>query len=311
MMWRMAQKLNSELKLDMVGLHHKPGAVCIVCTINALTDSVYLLIDSQELLWEQYPKTSHPDYKDHSWALSTLSSSSTQSMEYLMHNLMRQETPEFEAYASIARNQIEKLTKIIEVNGSEEYLVQASHDFMDTVEDVTLLFECMDLKEDTAKLKKAKFLGRGPDWNKLPEERYKLTFAYLSRLMHSFNMDSLLHPALDRFLVRGYLLVLTSGLYHQVSGELPILSNKTRSLHKNVKMKLDGIWSKEKITPETLIYWTSFYDTKHSDKEREVLVWYQRTLDQCTKIYKKNGATVLPKVELVDCGDECTHSTKK
>lgn len=309
-MLRMAYELKGNQRLDISGLHHKPGAVCIVCTINALTDTVYLLLDRQESLGKFYPEPSHLNYRDHSWAIKTLSGSSTQSMDYLMLNLMHKDAMEFEAYASIARNLIEKLTKLIEVISSDESLIQSSHEFMDTVEDVTLLFECKDIKKDTVKLKKAKFLGRGPDWNNLPEDKYKLAFAYLSRLIHSYNMDSLLHPAIDRFLVRGYLLVLIGGLYHQISSKVPVLSDKARALHKDTKSKLDRIWSKESITPETLIYWTTFYETKHKENEKEVLAWYEKTLNQCVKIQEDKGAVVLPRIEIVDCEDECTHSTK-
>lgn len=306
----MEHKPESKHRLDISGLHHNPGAVCVVCTINALTDTVYLLIDSQESLEKLYPEPSYPRYKDHSWAIQTLSSSSKQSMDYLMFNLIQKDAMEFEAYASIARNLIEKLAKLIEVIGSEESLIQSSHEFMDTVEDVTLLFECKDIKNDTAKLKKAKFLGRGPDWNKLPEDKYKLAFAYLSRLMHSYNMDSLLHPAIDRFLVRGYLLIISGSLYHQISSEVPVLSDKARSLHRDTKSKLDAIWSKESITPETLIFWTTFYESKQKKNEKEVLVWYEKTLNLCLKIKEDKGAVVLPRIEIVDCGDERTHTAK-
>jgi hypothetical protein len=284
--------------------HHKPGVICIICTLNALTDSVYLLIDSQESLWELYPKPSHPKYRDHSWAMKTFFSSSTHSIDYLINSLLNQGITEFEAFSSVVRNLIERLTKLIEINKNKEKLIISSCELKNTIKDITLIFECRDLKNDINKLKKEKFLNSGTNWDNLPEDKYKLAFTYLSRLIHSYNMDSLLNSTLDKFLIRGYLLVLVSELYYKVSSELHILSDETRLLHSTTHTKLNKIWSKNNTTSETLIYWTTFYNNKHTRQEKEILTWYENSLVRCVDFFENRNGIILPKIEIIEHKDQ-------
>jgi hypothetical protein len=291
---------HNKSSFDTRSLHHKPGAICVACTINALAESVDTLLAAQTQLYEVHPNTTYPRYNDDLWAVKSLGSSAELSIQYMIENLLNQDIVEFEAYLSVSRNLLEKLCKIEDIISDREKLLRSSDEFKQTVSDITQIFECNDASATTLSMKRANFLGRGINLSNLPGDKYRLSFAYLSRAIHSYNMDSLLDPSYDRFIVKSYMLILIGELYHSVSAKLPHISKEAAGIHSKCSNTIKSFWLKKGVTVESLIYWTTFYDDIHTESEKEVINRYNLTLAKSLEHFKDKGIIALPKIILKD-----------
>lgn len=283
---------------------HKPNALCVVCALNALTETYYVLIDSQAEIDDQRHLMQDKKLTDDDAALKIIDSSCGSSMHYLLTNLQDTELSEFEAYISIGRNLIEKVSRIIDIISDEKLKKQASVDFQNTTEDIKLLFESSKPSTTALMLKKAKWLGRGTDRSNIDEDEYGLLYAYLSRVIHVSNMDTLLHPKEDRFFVKAYVLIKTAKLYHKYMVELKYLTDESIKLHKKCCTELETGWKSKGVSPENLIYSTTYYDDSRGVIEARTLSSYKKKLQNAFSVYNEHGAHVLPKFDIVETGAE-------
>lgn len=289
-------------KLGMLNIaarsHHHPKAVCIVCTVNAFAETFYYTLDNQQSIQETRPKPSHPQYSDN-WSYSVLISATDSSLYYLARNLLITEPSEFEAFLSVARNILERLSKIQFIISHPEGIERASDDFKSTMADVTLLFECTDPSAAAKQMKAAKFLGRGISLTHIRKEKYQLLFSYLSRVEHTYNLDVLLAPKYDRFFVKAYLFVALTELYYEVLTQCTYLGKKATIPHGSALTSIEDFWASKDVTPETLIYCTTYYDADRSKLESQTLEHYLRALDNAFQFFENDaGNLVVPRFEL-------------
>jgi hypothetical protein len=71
-------------------------------------------------------------------------------------------------------------------------------------------------------------------------------------------------------------------------------------LHKKCLKKLDGEWFDKNLSPETLIYCTTYYDDTRSELERKTLDSYNQRLEHAFTAYNEHGYNVLPKIQMKD-----------
>lgn len=279
--------------------HHKPHSICIVCSINALADSHDFLIEIQPKIEQRYHDHyfTKANHSFESWQI--LSSSANESIHYLLIKLMDESPASFEAYVSITRNLIEKLSKLREVFKSEESALKSEHEFEATTSDVTMIFESFNPLLDSRKLKKEKFLDKGTDISNISEEKFQLIFTYLSRVIHSYNKDSLLRDKMTKFVIKSYLMVAVCTLYHQTLLENNKIKPDVQNLHSIALSAIEQFWSNRSATQKTLIYWTSFYDDTRSEKENQIIDEYHKYLDRSLDVFVKKGISVVPLFELI------------
>ena len=280
--------------------HHHSNILCVVCTLSALTESYYTLLDIQPEIDMSRPSEQHLNYLDPETSVKILDSSCGTSMHYLLSRLQDSELSEFEAYLAVARNLIEKLSRLKDVTDDAEKRKEASKDFKSTFNDVCCIFEAEQARTTAKKIKNIKWLGRGTDRSNIKEERYDLLYAYLSRVLHVTNMDTLLSPREDRLLVKAYALILAAKLYHEVAANSSYVSEKGRMLHKKCLKKLDGEWFGKNLSPETLIYCTTYYDDTRSELERKALNSYNQRLEYVFTAYSEHRHNLLPKIQMKD-----------
>lgn len=279
--------------------HHHPKTICVACTFNAIADTFNFVLDNQGEIGNIRPMPSYPRYSNN-WSYSTLVSAVESSLFYLANKLIESESSEFEAYLSVARNMLERLIKIKDIINNPDLINQASNDFKNTVDDIKMIFECVDPKMIAKELKKAQFLGRGPNWDYIGDDKFKLIFAYLSRVAHTYNMDVLLSPKYDRFFIKSYFFVVLTELYHKTMSECVCLDKESINLHKKHLSSIEKIWAEKRITPENIIYCTTYYDDYRNGIEKDAIKGYCSRLDNSFNLYNKDKTCmVLPTIKFI------------
>lgn len=287
----------NDIQIKALHSHHKATTVCVVCALNVFAKLYYLVLDSQvKIDGENEPK--HPDMSDKNLSLLVLDSSARSSMNYLISRLQDTEIIEFEAWIAVARNLIEKMSRLADILDDDSLKIQASKDFSDTVYDLKNLFEVESAKKSASEMKKSKWLGRGTQRSNIKDEKYELIYAYLSRMLHVSNMDTLLNPKEDRFLVKAYILVSVGYLYHYYSSQLPYISKERLKMHTKCCKKLKSLWLVKGLSPEILIYCTTYYKNERTKLENSTLEQYTESLQYAFDAYDKKEAYLVPRFKI-------------
>lgn len=287
---------NLKLLQEASEFHHKPLSMCVVCTQRALTKTYYKLFDEQVIIDKNRPEESFLEFYDNHSAIKVLISSCDLSIHYLITHLQETELSEFEAYIGVSRNLIEKVSKIKDLDNKEN-LEKASKDFDKTYNEVMKLFESKNPSLHGKQLKNEKWLDRGVDKSNIKGEEMKLIHAYLSRVLHVQNMDTLLSPKEDRFFVKAYILIKVSEIYHETCRNQFCLSKFSQKKHTEVLNYIKKTWNILGVTSEQLIYCTSFYADKHTTIEESTIQSYIKILNNAFRMYSENGQNLVPLIE--------------